>query len=128
MIKYKIGEGDFVEKGIFFERLEKALHINNQIDSSRYTMSYCEASLEYWGYVDLYVVKDMPQGMPFFMADEEVFKMQKIIHRSLWYNIRTLSPIVSFCVARELFKNGCRVCEGITTEGNGNESLCSDKV
>ena len=119
MIKYKIGEGDFVEKEKFFEILEKALHINNQINQKRLaplTMSSCEVSLNLWGYVSICVVKDMPQGMPFFMADEEVFKMQKIIRCKLWHSVQDISPTVSFGIARELFKNGCRVCEGITTE------------
>lgn len=116
MIKYKIGNGDFVEKEKFFERLENALHINNRMSSSPCTMSFCEGSLEYYGYVSLCIVKDMPQGMPFFMADEEVFKMQKIISRKLWYSVTGISPTVSFGIARELFKNGCRVCEETTTE------------
>lgn len=113
MIKYKIGKGAFVEEEEFFERLKTAIEINNKFryQVTKRTLERCKSDLELYGCSHLYLVEDMYSSCPFFMADEEVFKIYNIIDRHTTVINGDLEGITAFSIAMTLYKNGCRVME-----------------
>lgn len=116
MIKYKIGKGAFIEEEEFFERLKNAIEINNTFEQfkkrgSKRTMEECKSDLRLYGCSHLYLVEDMYSSCPFFMADEEVFKIYNVIDKHTTIINGDIEGITAFSIARTLYKNGCRVME-----------------
>ena len=121
MVKYKVGNSNYIDEDEFFARLEKAIEIeNNNRNGTRYdkrTMKDCKSDLKYRGYCELYLVKEMYSPCPFFMADENVFAIFEIIDKNFTCIDGDLEGVYAFSIARTLFKNGCRIERGIN-DGN----------
>ena len=116
MVKYKIGRSDFIEKDEFFEKLDVALKRHNKIEKRRdfkLTLKQCKGLLESRGHCTLYIIEEMWDGCPFFMADEEVFNMSEIIDKTFVEINGDLESRKAFDIAMNLFKSGCRMAEGL---------------
>ena len=100
MIKYRVNN-KFVDKGVFYEELERLLAMSHQI----FTYDQCLELLCSQGYVRLEVNKRKSYVYEYlYMADEQVFELEQIIEDNEYDPLDDDAFYVAFAIYQKGFK------------------------